>query len=227
MDVKRKKQGIGLVILLAIVLVGALCWYAGRPLVQFVSEPELFRAWVDAHGFWGRAAFVGMVMLQVIVAVIPGEPFEIVAGYAFGAVEGTVLCLLGITLGSMAIFFAVRRWGMRLVELFFDREKVLNLPIFQNQARLNAIALIVFAIPGTPKDILTYAVGLTPMRPLPWLLICTVARFPSVVTSTVGGSALGDQNYQFALIVFLVTIAISLCGIWIYHRFEKKRATHG
>lgn len=45
------------------------------------------------------------------------------------------------------------------------------------------------------------------MGPWTWLWITTVARIPSIVTSTIGGSALGVQNYVFAAIALGVTPA--------------------
>ena len=96
-DRQKKIWGIATVIGL-VVFMGLLCWFVGRPMIRFVSEPEKFRLWVDEHGIWGRLAFIGMVIFQIIVAIIPGEPLEIGAGYAFGAVEGTILCLIGAVL---------------------------------------------------------------------------------------------------------------------------------
>ena len=68
----------------------------GKPLIQKLQDPESFRSWVDGHHLWGRLAFIGMTILQVVVAIIPGEPMEIGAGYAFGAWEGMFLCLIGV-----------------------------------------------------------------------------------------------------------------------------------
>ncbi len=80
---KHKKlisaAGIALFLLLSL----AIFWFVGKPFLAFVSEPEKFRLWVDGHGIWGRLAFLGMMLLQVFVAIIPGEPLEIGAGYAF------------------------------------------------------------------------------------------------------------------------------------------------
>ena len=59
-----------------------ICWFVGRPMLKFVSEPEKFRAWVDGHGIYGRLAFIGMMVLQVFIAIIPGEPLEIEIGRA-------------------------------------------------------------------------------------------------------------------------------------------------
>lgn len=105
----------------------------------------------------------------MIIAIVPGEPLEIGAGYAFGAVEGTLLCILGTTLSSVLIFLVVKKFGMRVVTLFVSEEKIRSFTFLQNTRRLNLIAFLLFFIPGTPKDVLTYVVGLTPMRLPTWV----------------------------------------------------------
>ena len=205
---RKRKRIVALVCLgVALAAMGLVFWFVGKPMLQFVSQPDQFRDWVDTHGIWGRLAFLGMMMLQVFVAIIPGEPLEIGAGYAFGILEGTLLCVLGTTLSSIAIFLFVKKFG--------------SLKFLQNARRLNLIAFILFFIPGTPKDVLTYIVGLTPMRLRTWVLITTVARIPSVITSTIGGDALGTQNYLFAVIVFVATAAISGLGVLVYRKITQ------
>lgn len=224
MDNKKKKR-IAAIACAAVFLAftGAVCWFVGKPMVEFVSEPEKFRAWVDQSGVWGRLAFIGMMAFQVVVAFIPGEPLEIGAGYAFGAVEGTGLCLLGALLGSVVVFLFVKRFGMRFVTLFVPEEKIRSLKFLQNEKRLNLIAYILFLIPGTPKDVMTYIVGLTPMKLSFWIFITLTARIPSVVTSTIGGDALGTQNYMFAVIVFAATAVLSGLGILGYRLITRNR----
>lgn len=205
---------------LATVLVffGLIAWFAGRPMVAFVSDPERFRYWVASNGIWGRLAFVGMMALQVVVAVIPGEPLEIGAGYAFGAWEGTGLCLLGAVVGSAVVFLLVRLYGVRLVERFFPVEKIRQLRFLKDAHRRDLLMFILCFIPGTPKDLLSYFVGLTDMSLARWLAIVSVARIPSVITSTIGGDALGGQNYRFAVAVFVLTVLISAAGLLVYQK---------
>lgn len=218
------KKVLGLLAVAVFILFSvAVGWFIGRPMVKLVGEPEQFRAWVDGHGIWGRLIFIGMMMLQVICALIPGEPFEIGAGYAFGAVEGTLLCLAGITLGCLVVFLFVRRFGVRLVEVFFSREKIDSVRFLQNTKRLELLIFIVNAIPGTPKDLLSYFVALTRIKLSSWLLIVVASRVPSVVTSTVGGSALGMENYVFAIVTFAVTLVVSGIGVLIYNRIRRGR----
>ena len=221
---EKTKKIISIAGILIFVAISALiCVFIGIPLLKFVSEPEKFRLWVDSHGAAGRVAFVGMVILQVFIAVIPGEPLEIGAGYAFGALEGTLLCLLGIAIGGSLVFLFVRYFGIRAVEVFFSREKINSMKYLRDSKRLNLLMFILFLIPGTPKDLLSYFAGLTKIKFSTFLLISITARIPSVVTSTLGGNALGIQNYDFAIIAFAVALLISLIGIIIYNRIRKRR----
>lgn len=221
-DKLRAAVGIGIFVLLS----AAVAWLIGKPLLQFVSEPEKFRQWVDSHGLLGPLAFLGMMVLQVFVAVIPGEPLEIGAGYAFGAVEGTILCILGAAIGSTLVFLFVRRFGVRAVEVFISREKIHSLRFLQNTRRVHLFLLVAFLLPGTPKDVLCYVAGLTTLKLGPFILISSICRLPSIVTSTIGGSALGSGQWGMAAIVFAATLVISAIGLWIYKRILRLREEH-
>ena len=223
----HKKKIYLFAIVVALLFIAAVGYLVGKPMVEFVREPERFRAWVDSSGFVSRVIFVGMVVFQLIIALIPGEPLEMGAGYAFGAVEGTILCIIGCVIGSALVFLFVRRFGVKLVEVFFPREKIRSLRFLQDSRRLNLLTFIVFFIPGTPKDLLSYFIGLTDMKLGTWLCITAVARIPSIVTSTVTGDALGLKDYQFALIAFGVTLALSLAGILVYRRLSARRHPNG
>ena len=198
-------------------------WFVGRPMLRFVKEPEHFRAWVDAHGFLGKLTFIGMQVLQVVFAAIPGEPLELGAGYAFGVFEGLLLCLIGVFIGGALIFAFTRFFGRKAVEAFFPREKIESLRFLQNEKRLEFIAFILFFIPGTPKDLLTYFGGLTPIKWYRWLLITTFARIPSIITSLIIGNAVVDKDYPLAVIVGAATLVISAVGVIIYGVITKKR----
>lgn len=220
---RRRRLLAGGAFVLFLLLTAVVGWYIGRPMIRLAGEPERFRAWVDSHGLWGSLAFLGMMVLQVVIALIPGEPLEIAAGYAFGFWEGTFLCLFGIFLGSVLVFFLVRHFGTALVEVFFSREKIQSLRFLHQSKRRDFLIFLVLFIPGTPKDLLSYFAGLTDIRFSKWLLIAAVSRLPSVVTSTVGGAAVGDKNYIFAAVVFGGTFVISLLGLWLYTRISARR----
>jgi len=220
---RQKKWIAGTGVFLFLVLSALVCWFAGRPLIRFVREPERFQAWVDAQGVRAPLLFVGMVVLQIVVAIIPGEPLEIAAGCAFGALEGTLLCLIGALVGRVAVFLLVRRFGTRAIEVFFPLDKLQSRRFLQNERRLTFWVFFLFFLPGTPKDLLCYIVGITKLPLRSWLVISAVAPIPSIITSTIGGDALGMGNYAFAALVFGITIVISSLGLLAYRAICRAR----
>ena len=221
---KKKKAITVILIALSVVLAGVVTYLVGKPLIGFASEPEVFREWVDSHGVWGKVFFIGVNTLQIILAFIPGEPVEVAAGYAFGAFEGTVLCLIASAIGGTIVFWLVRILGKRLVNIFFEDETLDKLKFLRKSPARDLLFFIIFFIPGTPKDLLCYTAGLTDIKFYVWLVICTVGRIPSIITSTVGGNALGTQRYTFAAVVLIVTLIISGIGLLVYRHITKKAA---
>ena len=218
---KQQKIIAGIAFGVFLLMMGLLGWFIGVPVYRFVKQPELFRAWVDSAGVWGRLAYVGMVIVQILVALIPGEAMEIAGGYAFGALEGTLLCLAAAGAGSLIVFGLVRRFGVRLVEVFFSLEKLRSLRFLKASKKRDFLFLLVFMLPGTPKDLLCYFAGLTDIKFGPWLLICTLGRIPSIITSTIGGDALGEERYLAAVLVFVLTFAISGAGLVLYNKLKE------
>lgn len=214
----QKKWLYFLAICIVIVFMAAVTWFVGRPLVTFAESPEAFRAWVDASGLWGRVLFVGMVVLQVVVAFIPGEPIELAAGYAFGFIEGSLLTLAGFLIGSWLVFVLVRRFGRKLVEIFFPENKLNEIKFLQNPKKTRVISFLLMLIPGTPKDMLSYFAGLTNLKTGEWLAIVAIGRLPSLLTSTITGAAAGEKNYVLSAIALAVTLLITAAGIWYYRR---------
>ncbi len=221
----RKKRIISLVSLgVVIAVLVALTLLIGRPLVDAIRNRSSFMAWMQERGFLKYPLMVGIMALQVIVAFIPGEPIEIAAGFIFGAWGGLFLCLLGTAVGSTAIILAVRTWGMKLVRLFFTSKQIGDIKFFKDPKKRDPTIFLLFLIPGTPKDVLTYLTGLFPVHLGRYLLITTIARIPSVLSSTLGGSMLGQQEYKLAVLVFGVTLALTLAATLVYRLHQNRLA---
>lgn len=221
LDQNQKLAGAAAIILFLLVM-AVLTWLIGGPVLRFAGEPESFRAWVERSGAFAPIAYIGMVIAQILVAFIPGEPLEIAGGYAFGAVNGTLLCLAAATAGSLLVFGLVRKFGVKLFEIFFSIEKLRSLRFLRTSPRRDLLFLIVFMIPGTPKDLLCYFAGLTDIKLSVWLIICSLGRVPSILTSTLGGNALGTEKYILAFLVFAITLLVSGAGLIIYRHLEKR-----
>lgn len=222
MGEKHRKAVVIVAALIFLIFCITVGWFIGLPMVRLAENPEAFRIWVDSYGLWGRLLFVGMVVLQVLVAFIPGEPVELAAGYAFGVIEGSLLTMAGFIIGSWIVFALVRRFGVKLVEVFFSRKQITEMGFLKNPKKTKVISFLLMLIPGTPKDFLSYFAGLTRLKTGEWLLIVAVARLPSLITSSVTGAAAGSKNYVLSVIMLILTVIISTIGI-VYYRWICKQ----
>jgi uncharacterized membrane protein YdjX (TVP38/TMEM64 family) len=222
---EKHKQSVAIIAIVIFLLFSATVGYfIGVPMVHLAEEPAQFQELVDSYGIGGRIIFIGMVVLQVVVAFIPGEPIELAAGYAFGFWEGTLLSLAGFILGSWLVFGLVRRFGVKLVEVFFSPEKILEFSFLKNPKKTKTIAFLLMLIPGTPKDLLSYFAGLTKLTVKQWLLIVAIGRIPSLITSTATGAAAGQENYILSLIMLGITMVLTVVGILYYRTICKQQS---
>lgn len=217
----RRRVLAGALVLAAIIAV--LCWEYVPGMITWLADAQAVRAFVADHAILSRLAMLGINMAQVLLAFLPGEPVELASGYAFGFWEGTALCLVAAGLATSLIYWGVRRWGWSLVGLFFDRSMLDRFAWLKDAKRLEFMMLAVFLIPGTPKDFLTYFAGLTEMRFVPVMLIATFGRIPSIVTSTIAASAVGDGNWVVAALALAASLAMLLVGGVMYRRLSTRK----
>lgn len=191
---------------------------------EYLEDPAVVRDKIGEHYLLGAISMVLIAAVQVIIALIPGEFVEIAAGYVFGSWIGSLLCLAGIVLGSCTTILLVRRFGTRLVYAFYPKEKIDALPIINHPAKRNLLTFLLFVIPGTPKDLFTYAIGLTDMSIPLYIALTAAARFPSVILSALSGNAVGTRDYKMAILFVTVTAVVSGTGVLVYRVFSKKHA---
>ena len=161
------------------------------------------------------------------MAFIPGEPVEIFSGYMCGTVGGLLICELGATIGTIVIYKLVEKLGKKATDRVIGSKTYEKLKFLHNSASRDSFLFLLFFIPGTPKDVLTYLAPL--LRVGVWRLtaITAVARIPSVVSSTYVGANLSKGNLTFSLLVFAGTAVAGALGIvindLILDRKTKKR----
>lgn len=215
------------VLAVMILIVALLVIKIGVPFYQTITEPNAARDWILSFGKWSYLVLFVIVYLQVVIAILPGEPFQIAAGLAFGPVVGSLLSTLGTLLASITTFLLTRIFGYKLIEFFFSERTRSKMDLREyNEENIERIVFIAFLIPGTPKDFLAYAVGLTPLSLLTWIRITVIARFPPIIMATLGGQALNSGNLKTAAITLLIGNVISLFVYLIYeihHRWKKRQ----
>ena len=218
---RSRKWLAGISLAVVLLLMVLLTMFVSHWLRSFSQED--FRDYVRSFGVLAPLVMLGLQILQVFIALIPGEIVESAAGFVLGPWLGTAVCYLGICLASTLIFTLTRRYGVKWVEVFVSREKINELRFLNTEQKRNNLIFLLFFIPGTPKDLLTYFVGLTDIRLRTFLLLSMVARIPSLITSTFGGHLLGEERYIGAVILYGITGLLSLLGMAGYQFYLKKK----
>lgn len=212
-----------LILVLSIAVMVGLTLALWNPLINFIEDPDSLSLWIAEAGIWGPIVFMLLNAAQVLLAIIPGGPFEVAAGALFGPWVGTLMCDIAMTTGGMITFFFVRKFGMKFIELFIDKEELATVKFLHTNGKYESLLFLFFLFPGTPKDLMCYVVGLTDIKWYKWLLINLVGRFPAILLSALGGSALGEQKYGIVITAFVIIIVLYFFGTFLYKKLNHSQ----
>lgn len=211
-----RKQIIMSIGLFIIITISCLLLY--KPFMAILFNMQSFRKYLQGYGIFGFVIMCLIMALQVVFVFLPGEIVEIVSGYIYGTWGGMLVCAIGTIVGTCIVFMLVRFIKNKM---FIQKDET-KVKFFVNHKNLEFVIFLVFFIPGTPKDALTYIAPYTKISLWKFLLLTSIARIPSVVTSTIGGNALGIEDYTLSIMVFIIAGIISLIGIVVYNRYIVK-----
>ena len=223
-----KKQHFTLFSVIIFILAMVSLTIIALPLIKTVisGNSDDFENFIDGFGAFGLIVMMLIQIAQIIVALIPGEVVEFVAGTIYGWFGGLIFCLVGIAAGQTLIFVAVRFFGKNFVEKVAGNENLKKFKFLNDEKKLKIALFILYFIPGTPKDLLTYIVPLTKINLKDFLIITLFARIPSIVTSTYGGDAFANKDYKTLLVVYIVILFISIGGAMLYRFWENKHSSN-
>ena len=195
------------------------------PLLSSLRTEEgrlLVKQKVEEFGIFAPLMYMFIHILQVVISFILGEPIEILGGLLFGTFWGLIFTLLGVLAGSIVVYYLVKSFGKPLVYSFVSEEKMSKYKILNDEKRLEMLTFILFLLPGTPKDVLTYIIPLTKINPMKYFMLSTIARIPSIATSVFVGASIGKGNILISIIIFAITGALGIVGILYNNKINKK-----
>lgn len=217
----NKKQIILKVIILLVVLFFFV--YLTKellPIFMSLTSEEgrnTFKVTIENLGVKGVALVIGLMCSQILIPILPGEPVEILAGMCFGPINGLIITMCGAFISTFLIIFLIKILGKKFIYSIVKKERIDKLEkskFFKDEKKLDILFFILFFIPGTPKDILVYIGALLPINTYKFLFIATVARIPSIISSTIAGSNIVGGNWLWTVMVYAITFI--LAGIFIY-----------
>ena len=158
------------------------------------------RGFIMSFGAGAPAVFMGIQILQVIFAPVPGEATGFVGGYLFGAFKGFLYSSVALSVGSLINFGIGRFLGVRFVRKMIPADKFERF-----NAKLKRQGIIVlfllFVFPGFPKDYLCMFLGLSTLPLKMFILIAAIGRMPGTYLLSLQGEFLFEQNYAVLGIV--------------------------
>jgi uncharacterized membrane protein YdjX (TVP38/TMEM64 family) len=216
----NRKDILKLLVLILLIAVG-IFFFIYFDLHSFFSDRTKIIAFLSSFGPVSVFVFIGIQILQVLVAPIPGEVSGFIGGYVYGIFLGTLYSTIGLTIGSWLAFTLSRTLGRPFVE------RVVNPKIINQYDHIMThqgpwVAFLLFLIPGFPKDALCYVLGLSHIRIGIFLVISTVGRLLGTLMLSVQGSCLRNNQDTTFLIMMAVSIIIAALGYFLGKRWYKK-----
>lgn len=211
-------------LIVVVVLIVAIT-IAMLPLVRLMSTQEgqaKITQKIQDFGVFAPLLFLLLQVLQVVIAVIPGGPVPIIGGVLFGKWGALALCLAGFFLGTVLVYYLVQWIGRPLVDKFVSPEHFEKFAFLQDSKRLDALILLVFFLPGLPKDVLTYLVSFdSKIKPMRLFILTTLGRTPATILTVFVGESIWDGNYKLTLILVGVMIVMAVLGFFVKRQVEK------
>lgn len=164
---------------------------------------------------------MGLQFLQVVIFVIPGEVVQIAGGFAFGIWGGSLYSSLGILVGSALNFAVGRALGRPFALAVLGSERFERVERLTLSGKAAAGFFLLFAIPGIPKDALSYVAGASRLSLPGFILISGLGRLPGIVGSSLLGSAVYERDYAFALTLLAAAGALLFFGLLFRERLHS------
>lgn len=229
---QTKKQKIIKILLLALVIaifVGLIIYLI--PLMKEISTKEgqlAFRQKIEDLGFLGILVLFLLQLAQIVLVVLPGEPLELLAGMCYGTIGGAIFIFASVFITTTLIFLLVKKYGKKYIYQSFKKEKIdkiENSKAFKNPKTVETVLAILFLIPATPKDLLTYIGGLLPITYKRFVIIATFARFPSVISSTIIGNDIAKGKWTSIVPIYAATFVLAGVIIFLANKLDKNKLT--
>lgn len=218
---------------IAAALIALALWLAADPALRSrilewiapLADREWVRERVESAGWAAPLVLIGLQIVQVVAAPIPGEATGgFIGGYLFGAWPGFFFSTIGLTLGSLANFGIGRLLGRRYVRRMIPEASFERLDRMINRQGVLVIFFMLL-IPGFPKDYLCLLLGISTLPPKLFILLVGVGRMPGTLLLSIKGAALYDKDYLLLAVVGgMVLVGVAAAVLFrerLYRWFER------
>jgi len=193
------------------------------PLDTSDFTPTNIKNFILKFGILAPVIFILIYASRAVILVIPVGVMSWVGGLAFGIWWGTVLILIGATLGSSLSFLVARYFGRDFIERFEWLHKG-RIKKFDDSIAQNGFKVILFMrlIPLFQYDAVNFGSGLSKIRFRDYLLATFIGMIPGgFVNALVGDSLENPISIQFLIAV--AAFGLLMIIPTVYKIIQKKR----
>lgn len=220
LDKRRKILAVLKLIALAVILVGVplYIYFFHHDLIDSFSNIKELEQTIRSYRSQSILIYIAAQVIQVVLSVIPGQALQFAGGYLFGTLLGLLFSVIGIAIGSTLAYYVARILGRDAVHLFFGKRKVTEMLDLMNSPKGLIVTFVIFLIPGVPKDLCSYAAGLSNLKLRPYLIVSMIARIPGMLGCLIIGQQVGAGGYTSAAVIAAIALMLLLLGVL----FRKK-----
>jgi uncharacterized membrane protein YdjX (TVP38/TMEM64 family) len=195
--------------------------FAAVALLAPHSAEEL-RPVITGLGPLAPLAFV-LVATALTCALFPYPVIAAASGLLFGTTLGTVVSIAGGAAGAVAAFLLARAGGARPVAALAGPRLRRLLARVGRHGFLAVLYLRI--VPGVPRDLANYAVGLTPVGLGAYTAATVLGLGPRAFAYTALGSSfsLGRRTSPEAIAATVILVAIGLLGLVLVLRDLRRQ----
>ena len=184
---------------------------------HLLSDRDKVRDFIASFGLGAPLIFMGIQILQVIFAPVPGEATGFIGGYLFGVLQGFIYSSVALAIGSWINFSIGRFLGVRFVRKMIPVDKFEKFDSMLKRQGIIVLFLL-FVFPGFPKDYLCLFLGLSTLPLKVFILLVSVGRMPGTFLLSLQGAYLFEENY---VVLGLVAAVCAVLFVVIYRYREN------
>ena len=115
-------------VLFAVILIGIplYLYLFQRDFFEMFSSAGDVEAYIYQHKGYGALLLIAAQIIQIIICVIPGQPFQFAAGYMYGSLIAILISIVGAFIGATITFYLAKLLGRDAMNLFFGEKKVVK-----------------------------------------------------------------------------------------------------
>ncbi len=211
----RKISAVVKLLLLLVILIGipAYIYFFHHDLIDRFSSIEKVEAFFAQYRSQSILIYLGLQVIQIVICILPGAALQFSAGYLFHFWLGLLLTLSGALVGTVLTYYLGKLLGRDAVHMIFGEEKIQNMLTKINSKKGVIIVFLIYLIPGVPKDLCTYAAGLSEMKLKPFLILSMVGRTPAMMGSLIIGQQVHMGGYTSAAIIGGIAVVLCVVGV--------------